>query len=102
MILFTCAATIIINTSGFKWDDRDHRTFRRAVGVCKEVHDDCLKTFIKKKSYDNPKDFHYNAICGGKRESKEAKAARLAKERVELMEKITDKIDGNSKNSVFK
>ena len=62
MILFTCVATIMINLSGYPWNQHDIDTKERAVKTCKKDYNDCLKKFIKKEPRV------YNAICGGKKE----------------------------------
>lgn len=90
MILFTCAATIIINTSSLAWVEKDMDPFHRAIKTCERKYDDCLQTFIKKDAIIKKNGVHYYAICAGKRESKYAKLKRLGKERLELIEKITN------------
>lgn len=61
MILFICAATIMVNLSSEDWTDRDIRAKKSAEITCKKKYNDCLKRFIKKEP------LNYGAICGGKK-----------------------------------
>ena len=61
MILFVCAATIMINMTDLPWNAHDQKIKKSATKTCKVRYKDCLKRLIKK----GPR--NYWAICGGKK-----------------------------------
>jgi len=56
-----CAATILINLSGFPWNKNDMNVMKATKISCEKEYKECLKKFIKKGERN------YNAICGGKK-----------------------------------
>lgn len=57
-LLLTCLTTVIINTSGEPWNNRDNRSMSSAKVTCYKLYNGCLVKFTKTEP------LVYRAICG--------------------------------------
>ncbi len=59
-VALNCPNPVIVNTSGFPWNDHDKNTLDYAKKRCSEIYEDspCVKWFKKWGKQD------YSVICG--------------------------------------